>query len=223
MEEIGLEYSNVSPDIAWGSSDLRPSTLRKLFGNYPTGVAVVTACAADGRRVGLTINSFASLSLDPPLVLWSLGNHSSNLAAFRACSHFVINVLNSAQEAIARRFASSRVQDKFAGVALHETPENAPMIAGALTTLVCVNDHNRMVGDHLLLIGRVVRAATHAGAPLVFHAGRFLVLPEPEGGAKVALEEPSRRGATRRGRAGASERAAPDWDSPEMIETLLSD
>lgn len=224
-QDIGLEYSNISPDLAWGSSDMRPRTLRRLFGNYPTGVAVVTARAVDGRRVGLTINSFASLSLDPPLVLWSLADHSSNLSAFRGCSHFVINVLSSAQEALARRFANSRLVDKFADVALREAPEGVPLLDGALTALVCAHDHSRTVGDHLLLIGRVIRTVSQPGEPLLFHAGRFVELPRQPRGAKIALDN-SPRPRTPRGRRDPSRDGAPapsDWDSPHVIGTLMTD
>ncbi|WP_287019333.1 flavin reductase family protein, partial [Herbaspirillum sp.] len=141
------------------------------MGAYPTGVAIVTMRTRDERDVGLTINSFASLSLDPPLVLWSLVNHSPNLDAFRDCAHFAINVLADGQEELARRFATPAIADKFEGVAVAQAPEDLPVIAGALTVLVCENDHSRTVGDHLLMVGRIVRTGHQPAAPLVFHAG----------------------------------------------------
>lgn len=161
---------------SWGSIDLQSRTLRTLFGTWPTGVAIVTTRTHDGRPIGLTINSFTSLSLDPPLVLWSLGLHSSNLEAFRDCPHFAIHVLEMRDAALARHFASSKVKDRFAGIETGETPEGVPVIAAALTTLVCAHEDSRIAGDHLLLIGRVVRAADRPGTPLVFHAGRFTTL-----------------------------------------------
>ncbi|MDO5103083.1 MAG: flavin reductase family protein [Lautropia sp.] len=164
---------------AWGSEDVAPATLRKLFGAYPTGVAIVTSRSVEGRKVGLTINSFASLSLDPPLVLWSLVNHSPSLAVFRDCRHFAINILAGRHEELARRFANPSVVDKFESVPVQETPEGVPALDGALTTLVCALDHARTVGDHLLMVGRVVRAATQPGDPLVFHAGRFVSITAP--------------------------------------------
>ena len=97
-------------------------------------MAIVTTRAADGRNVGLTINSFASLSLDPPLVLWSLVNRSPNLAVFRDSAHFAINILASGHEALARRFADPAVPDKFADVTVRETPEGVAAIDGALAT-----------------------------------------------------------------------------------------
>ncbi len=191
-EDIGPEYSNLAPGMSWGSSDLRPRALRNLLGAYPTGVAVVTTRTAGGRQVGLTINSFASLSLEPPLVLWSLGNGSTNLDAFSTCPYFAINILSSRQEDVARRFANSRLANKFADVALRETPEGLPIIHEALSVLVCANDHSRMVGDHLLLVGRVVRTNHHPGEPLVFHGGRFLELPGAGHGPTVSLASAQR-------------------------------
>lgn len=161
----------------WGSDDLQPRTLRNLLGSYPTGVAVVTTRTPDGRSVGLTINSFASLSLDPPLVLWSLVTHSPNRSVFSECAHFAINILGSGQEELALRFANPKIPHKFDGVMVQETDVGIPVLQNAVTTLLCEHDHNRQTGDHLLLIGRVVRTASRPGSPLVFHAGRFTSLP----------------------------------------------
>ncbi|MDR2851888.1 MAG: flavin reductase family protein [Burkholderiaceae bacterium] len=162
--------------MEWGSTDLQPKTLRGVLGAYPTGVAIVTTRTGGGRAVGLTINSFASLSLDPPLVLWSLVNHSPSLAVFRTCTHFAINVLSMGQEELARRFANPAIADKFDSVQVQETPEGIPVIAGAVATLVCANDQQSDAGDHLLLFGRIQRITNAGGAPLVFHAGRFTTL-----------------------------------------------
>lgn len=164
------------PPLAWGRTELEPKMLRGVLGAYPTGVAIVATRTRDGRAVGLTINSFASLSLEPPLVLWSLVNRSPNLAAFRDCAHFTINVLASGHEDLARRFASASVPDKFVDCPLLEVPEGIPAIDGAVATLVCANDQQNHAGDHLLLFGRVLRVASTPGTPLVFHAGRFTAL-----------------------------------------------
>ena len=162
---------------SWGSDDLHPKTLRQLLGSYPTGVAVVTTRTPERRAVGLTINSFASLSLDPPLVLWSLVQHSPNLAVFRDCTHFAINILGSGHEELALRFANPRIENKFEDVEVEETCAGIPVLPQALTTLLCEHDHNRHTGDHLLMIGRVMRTASRPGDPLVFHGGRFTSLP----------------------------------------------
>lgn len=177
---LAVPVSSDGEGVAWGSTDLQSRTLRTLFGSYPTGVAIVATRARDGRAIGLTVNSFASLSLEPPLVLWSLGTGSSQLDIFQTCAHFTINVLDRRDEPLARQFASSDTGDRFAGVDIGETPEGVPVISAALTTLVCAHDHSRIVGDHLLLVGRVVRTASRLGTPLVFHAGRFTALPEAE-------------------------------------------
>jgi flavin reductase (DIM6/NTAB) family NADH-FMN oxidoreductase RutF len=161
------------PVARWGDTEIAPKALRHVLGSYPTGVAVVTTRTADGRPVGLTINSFASLSLEPALVLWSLVDRSPNLAAFRDAPHFAISVLASEQQALAQRFATGGLPDKFEGVAVREAPEGLPVIDSALATLVCALDHHTPAGDHLLFVGRVLRMDRRDGEPLVFHGGRF--------------------------------------------------
>lgn len=145
-------------------------SLRDALGCYPTGVTIVTTRGADGRAVGLTVNSFASLSLDPPLLLWSLANRSPNRRAFRASSHFAINVLRSDQGELARRFANPMVVDKFDRVAVHEDAE-APLLQGTLAYFLCECRDAIEAGDHTLLVGRVERHAVFDGKPLVFHRG----------------------------------------------------
>ncbi|WIT11637.1 flavin reductase family protein [Paucibacter sediminis] len=156
--------------------------LRRTLGCYPTGVTVVTTRAPDGRPVGLTVNSFASLSLEPPLLLWSLANRSPNLRAFRSASHFAINVLAHGQHELAMRFANPALPDKFEGVALHEEAKEAaalaPLIRGSLAWFVCAGRDAIETGDHTLFIGRIVQHAAQQGTPLVFHAGAFARLEE---------------------------------------------
>lgn len=151
--------------------------LRQALGAYPTGVTIVSARAPDGRAVGLTVNSFASLSLDPPLLLWSLANRSPNLRAFRSASHFAINVLARDQAALAKRFASAAVLDKFDGVRLRESPLTmthlAPLIEGAVAHFVCASRDALEAGDHTLFIGRIEHHHCEQREPLVFHGGEF--------------------------------------------------
>lgn len=173
-----VPYPAEAHTCTWNNTPLEPATLRSLLASYPTGVAVVTTRTPEGRPVGLTINSFASLSLAPPLVLWSLVSHSSSLEVFRQCTHFAISVLASHQQELALRFAKSALPDKFAGTAVQEAPEGIPVIRGALSTLVCTHDHCRDVGDHLLLVGKVTRTACAPGAPLVFHDSKFKALAQ---------------------------------------------
>jgi flavin reductase (DIM6/NTAB) family NADH-FMN oxidoreductase RutF len=157
----------------WGQTEIAPKALRQVLGSYPTGVAIVTTRAADGRPVGLTINSFASLSLDPGLVLWSLVDRSPSLEAFRDAGRFAISVLACDQQALAQRFATASIADKFDGVRVREAPEGLPVIEEALATLVCCIEQWSPAGDHLLFIGRVLRMDRRDGEPLVFHGGRF--------------------------------------------------
>lgn len=151
--------------------------LREALGAYPTGVTIVTARAADGRPVGLTVNSFASLSLDPPLLLWSLANRSPNLRAFRTASHFAINVLADHQAEVARRFATPSIADKFDGIALRQQlqpwADLAPLIEGTVAHFVCASRDAIETGDHTLFIGRIEHHWREDGDPLVFHGGRF--------------------------------------------------
>ncbi len=146
--------------------------LRAALGQFATGVAVVTTRAADGRSVGLTINSFASVSLEPPLVLWSLAKRSSSLEAFRVARRVAIHVLGADQEALARRFAAPSV-DRFAGVRRGIGPGGVPLLEGGVARFVCSPYAQYEAGDHVVFILRVDRWTHAAGPALVFHAGRF--------------------------------------------------
>jgi flavin reductase (DIM6/NTAB) family NADH-FMN oxidoreductase RutF len=158
--------------------DLR--ALRNALGSYPTGVAIVTSRAACGRPVGLTINSFASLSLDPPLVLWSLSSRSPSMQAFCESRYFCINVLAAHQEELARAFASPAVADRFALVPPQNSPERMPLIPGSLSSFVCCREQAQDAGDHKLFVGRVLRYYTAEGKPAVFHQGRFTQLQDQQ-------------------------------------------
>lgn len=146
---------------------------RQALGHFPTGVAVVTTRGSDGRPVGLTINSFSSLSLDPPLILWSLVNHSPSLDIFLNCDHFAINIMSEAQAELALNFANPKVEDKFAMAAHQDCEEGIPLIDGCSARFVCENYQSHEGGDHRLFIGRVLRHEADGHAPAVFHQGRF--------------------------------------------------
>ena len=147
---------------------------RSALGCFPTGVCLVTALSADGRRVGLTANSFSSVSLDPPMVLWSLARSASSAPVFRDAEYFVINVLAAADQELASHFAKSSAE-KFA-----RFPERfvaglggAPVLKGAAASFECHSRHRYYGGDHIIVIGVVERYA-HADAPaLVFCRGRY--------------------------------------------------
>jgi flavin reductase (DIM6/NTAB) family NADH-FMN oxidoreductase RutF len=146
--------------------------LRRALGCFPTGVTVITTLDPDGAFVGLTVNSFNSLSLDPPLILWSLGTRSSNRRAFEAAGHFAVNILAEDQAAISRRFASP-ARHKFHGVATHAGLAGAPLIEGCAAYIECRTHSTQVAGDHLLFIGRVERVHTAGRRPLVYAGGRY--------------------------------------------------
>jgi flavin reductase (DIM6/NTAB) family NADH-FMN oxidoreductase RutF len=146
---------------------------RAALGMFATGVTIVTARGVDGAPVGLTANSFNSVSLTPPLVLWSLSRRAGSMAAFSAGSHYAINILAADQRALAERFAS-RHADRFAGVAWHAGTAGAPVIEGAVAVFECFNRSRYQEGDHVIFVGEVERCEHRAGAqPLIFHGGRY--------------------------------------------------
>src|ERR671936_910285 len=118
-------------ELASDSSSVDPRDFRNALGTYATGVTIITAAAADGKPYGLTCNSFASVSLNPPLVLWSLVVYSSSLTVFQNASHFAVNVLGLSQQALANKFAKSS-DDKFAGVEWTPGLGKVPLLAGSV-------------------------------------------------------------------------------------------
>ena len=150
---------------------------RSALGRFTTGVTVVTACDASGRRVGLTANSFSSVSLDPPLILWSLSRSAPSLPAFEACAHYAVNVLAADQVELSRRFARSG-RDKFAGLACEEGLGGAPLLPGCVARFECRNAQRYAGGDHVIFLGQVERLAHCDREPLVFFAGRYGVAAE---------------------------------------------
>lgn len=156
------------------ASEVNTRELRAAFGQYATGVTVVTADLGGGKRVGMTANSFTSVSLDPPLILWCPGRNSASTEHFRLSTHFGINVLAREQHHLSRQFATP-AEDKFAGVDVIEDPSGVPLIAGALAHFVCRTVSTHEAGDHLILVGEVEDFRVHGGEPLVFHSGRYHV------------------------------------------------
>lgn len=149
------------------------SEFRTALGMFATGVTIVTARTALGQLVGLTANSFNSVSLNPPLVLWSLSQAAASLSAFSTGSHYAINILGADQKNLARRFAAKDV-DRFADVPFVEGVGGAPLLAGAAASFECFNRSRYEEGDHVIFIGEVERCTHRAGAsPLLFHGGKF--------------------------------------------------
>jgi flavin reductase (DIM6/NTAB) family NADH-FMN oxidoreductase RutF len=140
---------------------------------FATGVTIVTARGPDGEPVGLTANSFNSVSMTPPLVLWSLARSAGSMPAFERGSHYAINILAAEQHALAERFASKAV-DRFKGLAFREGAGGAPIIEGAASVFECFNRSRYEEGDHVIFVGEVEHCERREGAqPLIFHGGRY--------------------------------------------------
>lgn len=140
---------------------------------FATGVTIVTARTASGELVGLTASSFNSVSLTPPLVLWSLACDAGSMATFSNGMHYAVNVLAADQQALALRFAT-RGADRWAGVTFTEGVSGAPLLAGAAATFECFNRSQYGEGDHVIFVGEVEHCTHRAEAsPLLYHGGKF--------------------------------------------------
>ena len=140
---------------------------------FATGVTIVTAFDAAGQPVGLTASSFNSVSLTPPLVLWSLAQSAGSMAAFAAGSHYAIHILCAEQKDLALRFAT-KGGNKFEGLAFNKGAGGAPVLAGAAAVFECFNRSQYVEGDHVIFVGEVERCHVQTGAtPLLYHGGQF--------------------------------------------------
>ena len=150
---------------------------RRALGNFATGVTVVTAAAADGRKVGVTANSFNSVSLDPPLILWSIDKRSSSHEVFEAASHFAVNVLAADQIDLSNNFAKPK-DDRFAEVAFEVGAGGAPLLVDCSARFQCERFQQLDGGDHWIMIGKVVAFDDFGRSPLLYHQGAYsMVLP----------------------------------------------
>lgn len=154
-----------------------PRALRDVLGCYATGVAVVTGIGDEGKPVGMTINSFSALSLDPPLILWSIGLETPSRSAFDSHAGFAINMMCAASKDLSLHFAKPS-EDKFAGIDWTAGHHGVPVLTGALATLECEVEDKIISGDHQIYIGRVLRIDRTDREPLLFHRGKFASLGE---------------------------------------------
>jgi len=146
--------------------------LRDVLSCFATGVTVVTTIGEDGAPMGLVVNSFSSVSLDPPLILWSIGLGAPSLPAFRRHPGFAINIMGADDKEKTLQFAQPS-DDKFKDVAWRAGRHGVPVLDDAIATLEC-GMHQRMAcGDHEIIIGKVVQIARNDGRPLLFHRGQF--------------------------------------------------
>lgn len=147
---------------------------RDALSQFATGVTVITTRLANGVFLGLTASSFNSVSLDPPLILWSLGNKANSLPVFTGNSHYVVNVLSNEQAWLAEQFAS-RKADRFEGVEYTLSRTGHPVLTGASAWFECHNRSRYPEGDHVIFVGEVEHCEFTRQAPLVFHSGQFLL------------------------------------------------
>lgn len=159
-------------ELASDNSQIDPRDFRNALGTYGTGVTIITATAADGKPYGITCNSFASVSLNPPLVLWSLGVYSSSLTVFQNASHFTVHVLGTSQQALADKFAKSS-EDKFAGVDWTPGLGNTPVLAESVANFQCRFVNRYYGGDHVIFLGAVEAYAYNTREPLLFARGAY--------------------------------------------------
>jgi flavin reductase (DIM6/NTAB) family NADH-FMN oxidoreductase RutF len=147
---------------------------RLALGQFATGVTVVTTRTPDGRNAGVTVNSFASVSLDPPLILWSLSREAQSFNEFVNATHFAVNVLEARQHHLSRHFAT-RGADKFTGIDFLHGPLHLPILKGIIAHFICRKVRQHDGGDHVIFIGEVEEYKYNTGEPLVFHSGRYRI------------------------------------------------
>lgn len=163
------------------AAEVDPREFRNALGMFATGVTVVTTVNAAGRPIGLTCNSFSSVSLKPPLILWSLSLYSPNLQAFLQAPYFAVNILAAEQEALSKRF-STAMKDRFADLDWIAGEGGIPLIKGSAAQLQCRNETRHYSGDHVVLIGQVLKFVYRDAEPLVFVRGRYRELADPYSG-----------------------------------------
>jgi len=149
------------------------SEFRRALSCFATGVAVVTTLDEKGERVGMTISSFNSVSLDPPLVLWSIAIDAQSYDAFLNAEYFAVNVLTLEQENLSERFATRGV-DKFVGLDCRDGLHGAPILPEYAACFECRTEHRYEGGDHKIIVGRVLRLEDRETDPLIIYRGRFL-------------------------------------------------
>lgn len=171
-----LEPARPAADAACADAAFDARAFRQALGHFATGVAIVTARTATGEAVGMTMSSFNSVSLDPPLVLFSVARSAYSLEAMRAAKGFCVNVLGRHQEALSNRF-SRALEDKWQDVAHRSGVHDVPLLEGAIAHFECEPYARHDGGDHEIFLARVLRFSTPcAQEPLVFYRGRYHAL-----------------------------------------------
>lgn len=156
--------------------DFDSREFRSALGCFATGIAVITAQPDDGHPVGVTVNSFSSVSLHPPLILYCLGKASQSFEALAIAPCFAVNVLAEDQKELSVRFSRSALQDRFSGLSLTTGVTGAPILGGCLATLDCTREAVHDAGDHIVVVGRVRGLTSRDGRPLLYYRGAYAEL-----------------------------------------------
>jgi flavin reductase (DIM6/NTAB) family NADH-FMN oxidoreductase RutF len=176
-----MNSMNIQPEIGFDSK-----AFRRALGNFATGVTIMTAQNSKGEKVGVTANSFNSVSLDPPLILWSIDKRSSSYAVFEEATHFAVNILAADQIELSNKFARSK-DDKYADVVFDLGEGNTPLLNECSAVFECERHSILEGGDHWIILGRVVNFQDNGRSPLLYHQGAYSsVLPHPSLNAKAA-------------------------------------
>ena len=162
-------------------------SFRDALGQFATGVTVVTTQTKDGQPKGLTVNSYNSLSLDPPMILWSLWKDTPAATAFLECEHFAVNILSAEQKHFSDLFSSS-IGDRFAGIELSEGASGVPLLPSCIAYFECHRAACHDGGDHHIVVGKVDHFHFSGGQPLVFFGGRYSTVAEPVDGSGEPVE-----------------------------------
>jgi flavin reductase (DIM6/NTAB) family NADH-FMN oxidoreductase RutF len=148
---------------------------RNALGSFATGIIVVTAIGQNGQKIGMTANSFNSVSLDPALVLWSIGRDSNCFDDFMAAKAYAIHILAADQQDISNRFAKTGA-DRFEGIDCSEGLSGVPILPHYSTCFQCQIEHQFDGGDHVILVGKVLGFTDNGHEPLIFHRGSYATL-----------------------------------------------
>jgi len=176
------------------TAGLDTRAFRNALGSFVTGVTIVTTVDPAGADTGLTANSFNSVSLDPPMILWSLALNASSLPAFRQAPWWAVHVLSAEQEALSGRFAA-KVEDRFEGVGFTRGPGGIPLLEGCAARFICRTAFEYEGGDHAIFVGHVTEFDHSGGLPLAYHGGRYSrVVPGAAQPADAALAGVGRAG-----------------------------
>ena len=150
-----------------------PRAYRRALSSFATGIAVVTTLDSEGAQIGITINSFSSVSLDPPLVLWSIAKDAGSYDDFIATEHFAVNILGKHQEHLCERFARPGAE-KFGSIEFNSGVGGVPLLTDFAACFACSVEHRYDGGDHTIIVGRVLEFEDRETDPLIFYRGHFL-------------------------------------------------